>query len=144
MAVHRRAPALRHYGAVLALALAAACNSAPEKPDNSLVCKLYAGQGSRTEVLVSGTVARVLGERRGPSGEHEGYLLQLDGGCDLLLRVETNTTLTGPMPLRRNERVTVKGEYEYSPEGGVLHWTHHDPAGKHVNGYVEAGGTYYR
>ena len=144
MAVHRRAQALRYLGVAVALLLATACNGQPEKPNNAQICQLYAGQGSGVEVIATGTVARVLGDRRGPSGEHEGYLLQTDGDCDLLLRVETNEDLTGHVPLHEGERVVVKGEYEFAPEGGVVHWTHRDPRGRHINGYVYAGGQYYR
>jgi hypothetical protein len=131
---------------ILAVALLAlcACSSQPEQPDNSLVCQTYAGQGSNQEVITQGTVVNVLGERGGPYGEHEGFLLKLDGDCDLMLRVETNVSITGFVPIRRGEKVIVKGEYEYDPMGGVLHWTHHDPAGRHVAGYVvSAGKTYW-
>ena len=150
MAIHRRAKALRHYGrtaAALAFsAILAACGGgANEPPDNARVCAAYASQGSHGEVVANGTIRNVLGTRRGPSGEHEGFLLQLDGDCDLLLRVETNTDLTGPVPLSNGERITVKGEYEYNPMGGVVHWTHHDPRGHHPDGYVKtADGKVYQ
>lgn len=144
MAVHRRAQSLRHYGLVAALALASGCASHPEAPDNALVCSTYAGQGSGQEVLAQGNVAAILGTREGPSGEHEGFLLQLTGDCDLVVRVETNVDLTGPVPLRAGEAAIVKGQYEYTVMGGVIHWTHHDPAGRHVAGYVQAGGKVYQ
>jgi hypothetical protein len=129
-AVRNRAAAL------LALAVAAACNSRPEQPDNGSICRAYTQQASRKEVIAQGTIVDVLGESEGRGGEHEGYLLKLDGDCDLLLRVETNLSITGPIPIRRREQVIVKGEYEYDAEGGVLHWTHHDPSARHVAGYV--------
>ncbi len=88
-------------------------------------------------MVAGGTIEHVLGTRAGPSGEHEGFLLKLDGDCDLLLRVETNVDLTGPVPLHDGERVVVKGEYEWNPMGGVVHWTHHDPRGRHAGGYVK-------
>jgi len=95
-------------------------------------------------VLAQGRVAALLGTRSGPSGDHEGFLLQLTGDCDLLVRVETNVDLTGPVPLRTGEDAIVKGEYEYTSLGGVIHWTHHDPANRHVAGYVQAGGKLYQ
>jgi Protein of unknown function (DUF3465) len=128
---------------VMALALAAGCASHPETPDNGLVCRTYAGQGSKQEVLAKGKVATVLGTSNGPSGEHEGFLLQLTGDCDLLVRIETNVSITGAVPLSRGEEVIVKGEYEYTALGGVIHWTHHDPSGRHIDGYVQAGGKIY-
>ena len=74
---------------------------------------------------------------------HEGFLFRLASGCSVILRVEANTDFTGPIPLAHGDHVLVKGEYEYYPLGGVIHWTHRDPRGRHEGGYVEAGGRMY-
>ena len=145
MAIHRRPQPVRHRRvALLALALAAGCASHPETPDNGLVCKTYAAQAGKQEVLAQGNVVAVLGTMLGPSGHHEGFLLHLTGDCDLTVRVETNVDLTGPVPLKAGEAAIVKGEYEYSALGGVIHWTHIDPGGRHVAGYVQAAGKVYQ
>jgi hypothetical protein len=134
-------------GALACALLLAACNAArrihAEAPDDAAVCQLYRDRTERAEAIAGGTVAAILGTRRGPSGTHEGFLLHLDGGCALTLRIETNTDLTGPVPLQRGERVVVKGEYVYDPRGGLIHWTHRDPRGRHAGGYVVAGGRTY-
>ena len=130
--------------ACLAAGLAACAAGGKQAPDNGRVCQIYGSQQSRAEVVTSGNVVDVLGTRRGPSGEHEGFLLRLNGACDLLVKVETNIDLTGPVPLRPGESVEVKGEYEYNALGGVIHWTHHDPRGHHDNGYVIADGKMYQ
>jgi hypothetical protein len=113
-------------------------------PPNQAVCAAYSAQSPKREVIAAGTVTRILGSRRGPSGTHEGFLLKLRGGCDLTVRVETNTDLTGPVPISNDEMVVVKGEYVYYSLGGVLHWTHHDPRGHHEGGYVYADGKMYQ
>ncbi|PZO45947.1 MAG: hypothetical protein DCF15_21035 [Phormidesmis priestleyi] len=33
-------------------------------------------------------------------------------------------------------RVSVKGEYEWSDRGGLIHWTHHDPRNVHEAGWI--------
>ena len=101
---------------------------------------------SRVEVTASGTVARVLGTRRGPSGVHEGFLLHLRGGAGrgLTIRVEDNVDLTGPVPVRAGDDVVVRGEYVYDPRGGIMHYTHRDPRGRHADGYVQVGGKLYQ
>jgi len=146
MAVHRRPTALRRRTLALGCALlcAASCAGKPEQPDNAHICELYASGAGGAEVIGQGTVAAALGTSNGPSGEHEGFLLKLHGQCDLLLRVETNTGITGPVPLHAGENVVVKGQYEDDATGGVIHWTHHDPAGRHVAGYVIAAGKIYQ
>jgi hypothetical protein len=84
-------------------------------------------------------VARVLGERYGRSGEHEGFIVQPDGGR--ALRVEDNVNITGPIPLQRGDVVTLLGQLECDDD--VIHWTHHDPRGRHISGYIEVNGKTY-
>ena len=101
---------------------------------------------SHLEVTASGAVARILGEREGPSGKHLGFLLHLSGsaGRGLTVRVEDNLDLTGRVPLREGEAATVRGEYIYDSRGGLIHYTHRDPRGRHEAGYVQADGRIYQ
>jgi Protein of unknown function (DUF3465) len=123
-------------------ALLSAC-AATQAPDDRALCAAYSGSRSQVEVVADGTVTRLLGLQAGRVSPHEGFLLQLASGCSLFVRVEANTDFTGPIPLARGEHVLVKGEYEYYPLGGVIHWTHRDPRGRHEGGYIEAGGKLY-
>ncbi len=127
----------------LAAALLFVACAPTQSPDDRAVCASYAAGRSRVESVADGTVTSVFGIRPGVTSPHEGFLLRLGSGCDLVVRVEVNTDFTGPIPLSRNERVIVKGEYEYYPRGGVIHWTHRDPRGRHDGGYVYAGGRLY-
>jgi uncharacterized protein DUF3465 len=90
-------------------------------------------------VTTSGRVARLLGSYTSRTGTHEGFLLQSGA---LTLRVENNTTITGTIPLSKGEMVSLQGRYECND--GVIHWTHHDPRGRHTGGFIEAGGKIYR
>ena len=36
------------------------------------------------------------------------------------------------------------GVYEWNGEGGVVHWTHHDPDGSHTPGWLEHAGLRYQ
>jgi hypothetical protein len=133
---------MARYAALLALLTAAACGTS-QAPDDGAVCSAYSGQRSHVEVVADGTVTRMLGIAPGRSSPHEGFLLRLASGCSLIVRVEANTDFTGPIPLNPGQRVNVKGEYEYYPLGGVIHWTHHDPRARHEGGYIQTGGRIY-
>jgi hypothetical protein len=117
--------------------------AATQAPDDAAVCEAFSAQRSGVEVVAQGRVTRVLGVQAGRSSPHEGFLLRLDSGCALVVRVEVNTDFTGTIPLSVGQRVLVKGDYEYYSRGGVIHWTHRDPRGRHENGYVGVNGTTY-
>ena len=130
--------------AALAIALCASGCGGSTAPDDAAVCSAYQGGRSHVEVVADGRVTSVLGVAQGRVSPHEGFLIRLDSGCDVVVRVEANTDLMGQFAIARGDRVVVKGEYEYSPRGGVIHWTHHDPRGRHEGGFVEVGGRTYQ
>lgn len=117
--------------------------AASQAPDDAAVCAAFSAQRSGVEVVAQGSVTRVLGVQAGRSSPHEGFLLRLDSGCAIVVRVEVNTDFTGTIPFSIGQRVLIKGDYEYYSRGGVIHWTHRDPRGRHENGYVDVNGTMY-
>jgi hypothetical protein len=127
---------------LLTLCVPAAC-STTQPPNDRALCDAYSAQRSHVEVVADGTITRVLGVAPGRVSPHEGFLLRLSSGCSLVVRVEANTDFTGPIALTEGQRVAVKGEYEFYAGGGVVHWTHRDPRGRHEGGYIEAGGQVY-
>ena len=93
-------------------------------------------------VTVSGVVARTLSDDREGS-RHQRFILQLDGGRTLL--ISHNIDLAPRLEnLERGERLTLRGEYQSTARGGLVHWTHHDPDGSHPGGYIERGGRRYQ
>lgn len=70
-------------------------------------------------------------------------VLALGSGQRLLMA--HNIDLAPRIPgLRAGDRVAFFGEYEWNDQGGVIHWTHHDPAGRHVGGWLERAGRRYQ
>ena len=97
---------------------------------------------SNIQVDGSGHVIKILPDDTQGS-RHQKFIIQLDSGHTLLIahnidiapRIES---------LRVGDQVDFSGEYEWSAKGGVVHWTHHDPRGRHAGGYLNHGGTTYR
>lgn len=92
-------------------------------------------------VEVEGTVERELeDDLRG--SRHQRFVLRLFGGHTLL--IAHNIDLAPRVPVASGDAVAVRGEYEWSERGGVLHWTHHDPGGQRAGGWIRHGGREYR
>ena len=66
---------------------------------------------------------------------HQRFIIRLETGRTVL--VAHNIDLAPRVPLRAGDAVIVRGEYEWNERGGVLHWTHHDPDGRHDPGWIE-------
>lgn len=95
-----------------------------------------------TQLNTSGIVIRVLADDRNGS-RHQRFIIRVDGGETLLIahNIDLAPRLNG---LAVGERVRVSGEFAWNPRGGTLHWTHHDPQGRHVPGYIEWKGRRYQ
>lgn len=102
----------------------------------------FAQRQSDIQVVGEGTVIRVLPQDN-DGRPHQRFILALDGGHTVL--IAHNLTLADPLPgLRKGDRVEFFGEYEWNDRGGVIHWTHDDPAGRHVDGWLEYRGRRYQ
>ena len=73
--------------------------------------------------------------------QHQRFIVRLSDGQTLL--VAHNIDLAPRVPLDKNDEVRIKGQYEWNEKGGVLHWTHHDPGGRHEEGWIEHQGKRY-
>lgn len=92
-----------------------------------------------TEVYVpDARVVRVLGDREGRSGMHEGFIIR---AAARTFKVEDNVDITGPIPLHAGDAVSLLGQLEC--DDYVIHWTHRDPSGRHMSGYVKVNGAVY-
>lgn len=94
----------------------------------------------RTHVLVSGagTVVKVLRDDNVGS-RHQRFLLDAGGGRSLLVAHNIDVARR-VVPLRKGNRIEFRGEYIWNPKGGILHWTHHDPSGRHAAGWLMRNG----
>lgn len=103
--------------------------------------ELFDARRSDVVVEVAGVVDRTLADDTEGS-PHQRFILRLNSGHTLL--VAHNIELAARVPLGAGDVVSLRGEYEWNEQGGVLHWTHHDPQGRREGGWIQHDGTRYR
>ena len=76
--------------------------------------------------------------------EHEQFDVRADDGS--AFRVVDNVTIAPRVPAHPGDRVTVEGElirFHHGARLPIVHWTHHDPRGRHPDGYITLGDRVY-
>jgi hypothetical protein len=104
--------------------------------------KAFERHESDVQVEGEGTVDRIL--RDDSDGlTHQRFILRLGSGQTVL--IEHNTDVAPRIAdLKVGDNVLFFGEYVWNEQGGLIHWTHHDPAGRHVAGWLKHNGRIYQ
>ncbi len=103
---------------------------------------VIAQRRSGEQVSGQGTVVKMLSDDNAGS-RHQRFILRLDSGKTLL--IAHNIDLAPRIDtLRVGDSVAFRGEYAWNPKGGVIHWTHHDPQGRHPGGWIRHNGQDYQ
>jgi hypothetical protein len=110
--------------------------------DLPAIAEAYRTRRSDVQVRGEGIVTKLLRDDLDGS-RHQRFLLRLANNQTLL--VAHNIDLAPRIDnLRKGDKVGFYGEYEWNNQGGVLHWTHRDPGGRHVDGWLKHQGRTYR
>ncbi len=73
---------------------------------------------------------------------HEAFNVRSDDGRPL--EIVDNVALAPRVPVVVGDRVAIRGELiPDAKPGPLVHWTHHDPAGIHPDGYIDLNGKRY-
>ena len=117
-------------------------SASPGVKGDEALASAFEERKSGVQVDGSGVVIKVLPDDNDGS-RHQRFILRLDSGQTLL--VAHNIDVAPRIPsLGVGDVVAFNGEYEWNSNGGVLHWTHHDPAGHHMTGWLKQGGQTYQ
>jgi hypothetical protein len=132
---------MKRFAAAMAAAWLVACGGSVQ-PDDSAIAADFHNHQSNVEVTADGTVVRVLADRTSSTGIHEQFIVKLSSG-DITIEVEHNISIAARVPVALGDHVIVHGEYVWNPQGGLIHFTHHDPKGTHEGGYIQDNGKTY-
>ena len=110
--------------------------------DDSPVGRAFKTRASNVQVEGEGVVTRLLADDLSGS-RHQRFVVRLASGQTVLVahNIDIAPRVGG---LREGDSVHFNGEYVWNEEGGVLHWTHRDPEGRHVAGWLKHNGRTYQ
>jgi hypothetical protein len=104
--------------------------------------RAFAERKSNVQVKGEGRVTRLLADDVSGS-KHQRFIVRLASGQTVL--VAHNIDVAPRIAdLKEGDTVSFYGEYVWNDKGGTVHWTHHDPQGKHVAGWVKYKGRTYQ
>jgi hypothetical protein len=109
---------------------------------DAVIENAFAKRIGNLQVAGQGTVVKMLPDDNDGS-RHQRFIVRLGSGRTLLM--SHNIDLAQRIDsLRVGDAVAFYGEYEWNAKGGVIHWTHHDPQGRHPAGWIRHGGQTYQ
>lgn len=111
------------------------------KASDKALKRAFASKTSDLQIRGKGKVLAILKDDLKGS-RHQKFLLRLSHGQTILVahNIDLAPRVKG---IRKGDTVEFYGEYEWTAKGGVMHWTHHDPRGKHPGGWLIHNGKKY-
>jgi hypothetical protein len=105
------------------------------------------GFADHSEVTGNGTVIKILADDNKAGGDngsrHQRFILRLPSGQTVL--VVHNIDLAPRLELiSEGDTIVFKGIYIRNNKGGLIHWTHRDPDGRHEDGWLKRNGKIYQ
>ena len=99
-------------------------------------------QKSAIQVAGLGKISKLLPDDT-VGARHQKMLVVLNSGQTIL--IAHNIDLAEKIdPIRLGDLIAFNGEYEWNEKGGLVHWTHHDPKGDHIAGWLKYNGKIYQ
>ena len=110
--------------------------------NSSSLADAIRNHASDVQVEGSGRVVKVLPDDT-VGDKHQKFILQVDSGVTLLVahNIDIAPRVDG---LKEGDEIFFKGYYVWNEKGGIVHWTHHDPSGRHETGYLKLDGKTYQ
>ena len=109
---------------------------------DQLLRNAFENQRSNLQVEGKGKVIKILPDDL-DGNRHQRFIVRLSSGQTLL--IAHNIDLAPRInSLREGDPIMFYGEYEWSSQGGIIHWTHHDPTGRHIGGWLKHNGKIYQ
>jgi hypothetical protein len=97
------------------------------------VQRVYGKTDTGTWIEASGLVRRLIADDN-DCARHQRFVVDLKNGQTVLM--SHNIDLAKRVPVGLGDRIQFRGMYEWNDQGGLVHWTHHDPLGIEDGGFI--------
>lgn len=110
--------------------------------NGSVLASAFENHASGIQVQGQGLVSKVLTDDNEGS-RHQRFVVRLGSGQTILIahNIDLAPRIT---VLSEGDAVEFNGEYKWNSKGGVVHWTHRDPAGRHPGGWLKHNGNTFQ
>lgn len=116
--------------------------SESQNDTDAAIADAFSSRKSNLQVSGEGVVTKLLPDDNDGS-RHQRFIISLRSGQTLL--IAHNIDIAPRIgSLRKGDAIQFSGQYEWNEKGGVVHWTHRDPNGSHVAGWLKHGGQIYQ
>jgi Protein of unknown function (DUF3465) len=130
------------YGTIPSQPIYFAGFSVLAKENQQVLEEAFTNQRSNIQVEGQGIVIKILTDDLNGS-KHQRFIIKLTSGQTLL--IAHNIDIAPKIEaLQKGDLIGFYGEYEWNPQGGLIHWTHHDPKGDHIAGWIKHKGNIYQ
>ena len=114
----------------------------PSSGNNAQIVAAFENRESNLQVEGSGLVEKILKDDVEGS-RHQRIIVSIS--ADQTVLIAHNIDLAPRVEnISRGDRLDFYGEYEWNNKGGVIHWTHRDPAKRHIDGWLKHQGKLYQ
>lgn len=114
--------------------------NAPDQVEVDEVEAAFLAKRSGVMLSLLGDVEKILPDDNDGS-RHQKFIVKMASGRTIL--VSHNIDLAKRVPLTEGDDVVIHGQYEWNDRGGLIHWTHKDPGGRHAEGFIKHAGIRY-
>ena len=133
--------------ALLIYILAQSGNDSISQPSSAtggdtVLQEAYSEKESDLQIRGEGVVVKVLPDDN-KGLRHQKFILRISPQQTVLVahNIDIAKRVAG---IKEGDIVEFYGEYEWTPQGGVIHWTHFDPDGRHIHGWLRHNGVTYQ
>lgn len=109
---------------------------------DKIIESAFKNRNNNLQVEGQGVVIKILSDDLAGT-RHQRFIVRLSSGQTLLIAHNIDLA-PRVISLRKGDKVFFYGVYEWNSKGGTIHWTHHDPAGRHTAGWIKHNGKKYQ